>query len=240
MADAVNELETRMQAKRLPLSVCYRCPTTVVNAARTLVPQIEACDTASEGAIEQIPLARFRQVIQEGDLVLCRCVKPLVAECLGLIRAGHRAKVKGREIGDQLKGLVQKLASGPQQPISDFNIALEDYLITQTNRLAAINREAQQIQLLDTVDTIKVLAESCDVVSDILLKIDSIFTDRDEGGIQLMSVHKSKGLQNRNVFILEPSLMPHPRATKPEDVKVEMNLKYVAITRSQERLYWVQ
>lgn len=102
------------------------------------------------------------------------------------------------------------------------------------------------IALTDQVDTIRAIMESCDFVADIVAKISSIFTDKEEGGIVMMTIDKSKGLENPRVFILSPELLPHPRAKRPEDITVEMNLKYVAMTRvkftveSKGSLFWVQ
>lgn len=232
MANAVQELETRTKAVRFPLSVCYRCPRSVVGLAQAIVPQIEHCDWAPEGDVKTISVPEFRNTVAEGALVLCRCVKPLVTECLGLIRMGKKAKVKGREIGDQLKTLVNKVAV--TNDIGEFNIALNTYFTEQMTRLGRLEKGQQQIQLSDTVETIRVIAESCDTVSGIIAKIDLIFTDdKDTSGIILMTIHKSKGLENPNVFILAPELLPHPRAKKSEDRKVEMNLKYVAMTRTK-------
>jgi superfamily I DNA/RNA helicase len=49
------------------------------------------------------------------------------------------------------------------------------------------------------------------------------------------TVHRSKGLEAKVVYILRPDLMPHPKGNAQE----ERNLKYVAITRAKERLIWV-
>ena len=52
-----------------------------------------------------------------------------------------------------------------------------------------------------------------------------------------MTVHKAKGLEAENVYIIRPDLMPHPKAT---NVESEMNIKYVAITRAISKLTFVR
>lgn len=75
----------------------------------------------------------------------------------------------------------------------------------------------------------------------------SLASDQDSitnegGGVRLMTVHSSKGLEFRNVFIagLEQDLFPHThfgdKVTK-EEREEERRLMYVAITRAKERLY---
>jgi superfamily I DNA/RNA helicase len=79
-------------------------------------------------------------------------------------------------------------------------------------------------------------------VDEVIQKIESIFTDdKTTPGIMLSSVHKSKGLEARRVFILLPeeAPMPHPMSKTSWGREQEMNLKYVAITRAIEELVWV-
>ena len=140
MKDAVSELETRMSAPKLPLSVCYRCPKEVITLAQQIVPQIEACDWAPEGQVSTIVGDEFRTLVAEGDLVLCRCVKPLVTECLALIRLGKRAKVKGRDIGEQLKSVVMRLARNGTQTAGEFSLVLDTYFNTQMDRLSKLRK----------------------------------------------------------------------------------------------------
>lgn len=229
MPDAVVKLEQRMQAKRLPLSVCYRCPRKVIARAKKLVPQIEPCDWAPEGVDEPIKLADFRRSVKDGAMVLCRCVKPLVSECLALIRLGRQAKVKGRDLGVQIKALIDKIATDGEMPIRQFGEELGVYYSTQLERL---QKEDQIIALQDRVDTVRAIMESVSFVKELNPKIDSIFTDDPKArGIQLMTVHKAKGLEATHVYILAPELLPHPRAKTPEAIADENRLLYVAITR---------
>lgn len=61
-----------------------------------------------------------------------------------------------------------------------------------------------------------------------------------QDAVQLMTVHASKGLEFKAVFItgLEESLFPHENAMSAQDgLEEERRLLYVAITRARERLY---
>jgi len=61
-----------------------------------------------------------------------------------------------------------------------------------------------------------------------------VFDSNDEGEIMLSTVHKAKGLEAPNVFILATERMPHPKGGHEEN-----NICYVAITRAQENLFFV-
>lgn len=61
-----------------------------------------------------------------------------------------------------------------------------------------------------------------------------------EGGITLMTMHASKGLEFPIVFIIgmEEGLFPHSRAIfEPSELEEERRLCYVAITRAKEQLF---
>lgn len=62
----------------------------------------------------------------------------------------------------------------------------------------------------------------------------------DEGQVLLMSIHNSKGLEFRCVFVagVEEGLFPLPKACeKKEELEEERRLCYVAMTRAREELY---
>ena len=72
-------------------------------------------------------------------------------------------------------------------------------------------------------------------------EISALFGQKDNGNtISLSTVHRAKGLEADRVFILDPSSLPLKwRSMKPWQRDQEDNLKYVALTRSKEDLYFV-
>ncbi|KKK54829.1 hypothetical protein LCGC14_3080770, partial [marine sediment metagenome] len=83
------------------------------------------------------------------------------------------------------------------------------------------------------------LADGCDEVHEIEIRIKTIFSDHSEG-VVFSSIHKAKGLEAKRVYILEPGLMPHPMAKKSWEMTQEINIKYVAYTRSLDTLVFVK
>lgn len=71
---------------------------------------------------------------------------------------------------------------------------------------------------------------------DLLMPSDDI---DDEDKITLMTVHSSKGLENKVVFVVGccEGLMPHVRSNSKEGIQEERRLFYVAMTRAEELLY---
>jgi len=216
----------------LPLSVCYRCSKAVVNGAKKLVPDIEYHPAAKEGIYDRMSEERYRGCVVGGDVILCRCTAPLVQECLRLIREDNKATVKGRDIGEKLLELVD--AATGDEGLSVEHFATELHLIV-ADKIKRHPKNEQEWQ--DKQDTIECFFSTCQTVADIKRKIISIFEDKqDESGIRLMTVHKSKGLENRRIFLIRPDLLPHP---KSRDLEAENNLHYVAITRAKEDFWYV-
>lgn len=70
---------------------------------------------------------------------------------------------------------------------------------------------------------------------------DTLIHNNNSKGVRLMTVHASKGLEFKYVFItgLEQDLFPHinDRSKKKEDTEEERRLFYVAVTRAREKLF---
>jgi superfamily I DNA/RNA helicase len=58
-------------------------------------------------------------------------------------------------------------------------------------------------------------------------------------GYKLSSIHKAKGLEASNIFVLNPPIELAPAMMHPVAKEQEINLHFVALTRSSKNLYWV-
>ncbi len=237
--DAMENIVKALSATVLPLSITYRCPASVVRMAQQIVPQIQARENAPEGMIVETSLDVMGTKIAKGDMVVCRTNAPLVPVAFGLIRKGVKATIRGRDIGKNLSELANNIANGCGE-METFFYRLSDYSIREMTRLESRRASETQIQALeDKVDTLRAVAGECDEPMQVAFRIQEIFSD-DNGEVVLSSVHRAKGLESNNVWILRPDLMPFPRAKQDWEKQQEMNIKYVAITRSLDTLYLVQ
>ena len=240
--DAMAILKEKIVAHELPLSISYRCAKEVVRAAQQIVPHIEFADSAIEGKVDRIKALKLNLV--SNDYVLCRTTAPLVSYALREIRNGKKATVLGRDIGKQLISMVNAIGND-RLTIEEYYKHLQAYHEEQTRKLTA--QEASESRLLalnDRVETIKALMGACALTDKaqlvIAYKINLIFGDDPEkDSIIFSTVHKSKGLEADNVFIIAPHLLPHPSAKKEWQRHQEANLHYVAITRAKKQLTYV-
>ncbi len=71
------------------------------------------------------------------------------------------------------------------------------------------------------------------------LKTQAQLREGNSQGVALMTMHSSKGLEYRIVYILDANegVTPHQKAVLPADLEEERRMFYVAMTRSKERLH---
>lgn len=247
----------------LPLTVTRRCGKAIVAAASEFVKDFEAHETCSEGVVrsakypiqggytdqrgEHVPKRElawedvYCAEAQSGDMVLCRVNAPLVSQCFRFLKRGIKANIRGRDIAQGLISTIEKLHAAT---VPDLVGKVTDWLNSELDKENAkrIPSEGKLIMLSDRADCLLAFADSATSVQDVIDKINSVFSDDSNGsGILLSSVHKSKGLEAKRVFILMPrgASMPHSMARSEWQLEQEYNLKYVAITRAIDELVWV-
>jgi DNA helicase-2/ATP-dependent DNA helicase PcrA len=232
-------------ASVFPLSVTYRCPRSHVDLARLLAPEIEPGPGAGVGRVFWISDQVLEYWALEGDLMLCRANAPLVGACLRLIRAGKRAFVRGRDLGEQLEALARRaLPDGSIPPDG----RLERFAAAEEKRLRGLlagrpHLHAVLAERRDLLDSLRFLAH--DARSDgpggldtLLERISRIFEPSGKS-IVLSTVHRAKGQEAERVHILYPELMPAPYARTAQAVGGESCVQFVALTRARRDLIFV-
>lgn len=227
MADAVDRIVEATNAKILPLDITYRCPQSHIREmANLMVPGILAAPQNPEGTIRYIGDEAARSEWRQLDeaLIMCRTNAPLVKACLALIKTGKRANIAGRNIAE---GLIDMVESMDASDVDALIKKLEAYQDREVARLMERDQEDQAEQLMDKVSCILTFCDGQTEVTAVISKIDNLFTDKRGGTILFSSVHKAKGLEARDCFVIEPAQLNR------EDIHGQWrNLAYVACTRS--------
>lgn len=239
---AMERMKIALNAQEFPLSVCYRCPSSIIKLAQDIVPEITGTDTASEGSIVNIKENAFLETLtKENDhetLTICRTNAELVGHALKLIANGHKAIIKGRDIGQNLISLVNKMKAAD---IGNLELNLTEWKNKELDKLSKRFNPDSAIALVnDKYDALMLIIHDCDTVDCVILKLDKLFNDDSVNGYIFSSVHKAKGLEAKNVYILAPDKLPLQwRNQKSWEFEQEMNIKYVAVTRSLDKLVFV-
>jgi DNA helicase-2/ATP-dependent DNA helicase PcrA len=239
-SDALDLIAKAVNAKRLPLTVTYRCPKAVVKYAQNWVTHIEAHETAPEGIVRNLGDAKISDEAKPGDAILCRFNAPLIQQVYEFIAAGIPAKVEGREIGTGLKALARRWKV---KSFDAMQVNLENFVERETGKFRAKEEETKAVAVEDKVNCLFVIMDrakrkdvnSKNPVEAVCAEVDSIFSDKIEGGfITLASIHKSKGREWNRVFWMQTG--PSKWARQAWELEQEDNLCYVAATRAKSEL----
>lgn len=238
-----DNIKAEMDAIELPLSVCYRCPSSHLRLAQMIVPEIQPRPNAPEGEIVDLkPDEDLSKIVQGGDLILCRLTAPLISQCIKLIKERVSAKVRGRSIGEDLIALLEKIGR-----IEGFDYAnvvrhLQDYLEKQVDLLRQKEADESIVEsLMDRVECLQVCASNFPATSieELSKSIEGLFSD-DRPTVWLSTVHRAKGLEANRVFVLKPEKLPlRWKNQQGWQFEQEKNLCYVAVTRAKGTLYFL-
>lgn len=238
---SLDRMATELRAKRLKLTVSFRCAQAIVAEAKPLVPDLEAAPDAVVGVVRTTQEAQLMAGAKIGDFVLSRTNAPLARICLGLIRAGTPARIVGEEIGPDLVKLVRRMAKGKK--VGDEVASLISRLMTwrdrEVARANAAKREARAEYIHDQVETIVALTHGIAGVAALITLIERVFSDDKAPRVTCSTIHRAKGLEADRVWVLAETL----DKMRPKDAAQELeekNLRYVAITRAKRELAWVR
>lgn len=217
-----------LNAQVFTLSTTYRCPRSVVTLANKIVPGYNAHETAPDGSVSVVQTV---YTAKPGDFILSRLNAPLMGVCLGLIKRNIPARIEGRDIGHQLATIAKKLNA---RSVPEFISKLDSWYARQVKRFQGTKNAEQKLEnSQDIRETLEAVAEDAKSVSDIVNRLQTMFSDKDDVPMVVCSsVHKAKGLESERVFILAETL----RYGKTVE---ESNICYVAITRSKNSLFFV-
>ena len=237
-------IKTMFDAVELPLSVCYRCGKKIIESAKEYVADIEAFENNSDGEISSIKYDEFVKStpslnLNKKDGIICRNNSPLVALAFALIREGIGCRIEGKDIGQNLITLTRKWKV---KDLATFTLRLQKHFDRESEKAS----KAKLALLEDKFDTMMILIERCQTlgkhdVASLQKLISDMFSDNDDfktpNVVTLSSIHKSKGLEFDNCYILGMSqFQPSKYAVLDWMKEQEKNLSYVAITRAKQKL----
>lgn len=218
-----------------PLTINFRCSKAVIAETRLRHPHIDikAWDGALEGSVQEIDLKHFHELMKPGDCAIARFNKIIIPMAFRLLKAGKRATVQGNK--DFVKQITRIIKSIRAQDMRDFN----DKLQRQRERaLSKTNTELGQEIINDKFDCIEVFADNASTQQEMIQNVEDMFSGQ-ASDYKLSTAHRSKGLQFTNVFMLDHNNFTAKQAKTKEQLQQEENLQYVARTRAQDGLYYV-
>ncbi len=228
------------------LPITYRCAKSITKFANKIVKEMLPRENAPEG---EILYDVHIKDIKEGDMVLSRSKTPLLKLYTRLLRRGVNCYIKGQDIGANLIKLLDDIDTNELNPNLDKDgvfVRLYEKLFKERDKLITkrgldltdATLSIPVMTLYDSINSLTVLAEHCSSKQVLISKIKNIFRDESDG-VCLSTIHKAKGLEAENVYILCHSTMPSKLAHHDWEKIQERNLQYVAYTRPKLRLGFV-
>ena len=244
---AIEQLGNYYHSTIFPLSVCFRCPTSVIDLAKKYVPNLEAAPGAEMGDVRELERGRLYEDGRygEGDMVICRTRAPLIETYYQLLRHKVPCIISGVDIGEDLVALASYISQRFRFTFDRFGRFLTDHRDSKIKRMRDARLPEMEIESLrDRCAALMAIYEAamCNDDGPVEIKgfcnfIEKNFSDKKmEHGVTLTTIHKSKGLQADNVYLLRPDLCPHKRAVTEEELQAEYNCLYIQYTRAQKTL----
>lgn len=232
VSNGMANLRQRFSMTEFTLSYSFRCPRAVIRKAQSRVAHMRWPDWAPEGLVQFHPRDEpwLSTSIPDGAAIICRNNAPLFRTALNLIKLGRGVTLVGADIGPGLVKLLRKL--GPEGTPAEAVHGLIDKW--EADGLAKARNKAS---IVDRAECLRVFAEQGPTLAAAIAYAEVLFASA--GPIQLMSGHKSKGLEFDVVYHLDPWRIPGKFATTQEELDQEYNLLYVIETRTRRELHMV-
>jgi superfamily I DNA/RNA helicase len=256
----IPKLYAPIQEFSLPIN--YRCPSSHLKRVNSHfdIP-IQARPNAPVGQIYTIDKADIVKHVKIGDMIISRKNKWLTTVILDLAKNGIPVYMQDKEAVENIKNTLsrQKVDSLYQLKnklgtiIDKYNKSLHKIFEnseksdqTDTDRMIEVTSTNSKIDNISFI--LEILKHYCanpknkySSPKDFQNYIDTLLnTTSVKDCVRLCSVHKAKGLEAPNVFVLnEAKICKDPRNSWEQNEQ-EKNLSYISITRGMDNLYLVR
>lgn len=261
-AQAFNQIPKMFApVKTFDLPICYRCAKSHLSRVnREYGIPILPCDDAPMGFVKTIDKSKISEYAKAGDMVISRKNKWIAEVVLDLARNGTPIFIEDKEMVAAIKrqilsskctsvGTLKKFL---QKVISNYNKKLFEIVSKnaregghEEEHLEAVAEANSKIDntsfLLEILEGYLENHASSDSVSKFSNFIDKLLnTTPSPNCVRLCSIHKAKGLEATNVFVLNEAKINYDFRNSKEQNIQEKNLSYIATTRAKEGLYLVK
>lgn len=161
--------------------------------------------------------------------------------CLSLIREGINARIRGGNLGEQFRRILESFIDQPGFSYSFLDQAANIWATARAAEMEEAGKTALEIETVwDMAQTLVYLWKELNAptIFALILEIQELFNEARGADIWLSTIHRAKGLEADRVFIIRPELLPHPLAKGAAEHQQERNLKFVALTRAKKHLFF--
>lgn len=219
--DGMARLREKFDMRQLTLSISFRCPKAVVEHAQWRAPHMRAPEWAKEGEVRWLNTWSVES-LPASPAIICRNNAPIFRAAVRLLQAGRYPKVHGNDVVKTLTKLMKKLGEA-SLPREQFLAAIDKWEEKE------MQRSRVPTTTHDKAACMRIFADASETLGGAITYAQHIMNS--SGPVQLMTAHKSKGLEFDDVFILDEHLL--------KDEGQDPNVRYVAQTRSKSTLTYI-
>lgn len=262
---SVDTLKRLYQAKEMELPINYRCPYKHLEYVRRKfdIP-IQPRPDAPEGTLRRIDYENIGNYIKKGDCILARKNSDLCKVMLQLLKMGHSVYIRDESL---VKSIISKITTFKKILKEDLSKMSEviDALFEEQERKEQekIDKLVNEGKIESSED-MSLSNNTIDLLECIMIIYDNyklkykndvhklnsfdIFinyvetllqTKNVKNSIQCVSIHQAKGKEYDRVFILNEAKVYYELGRNADQIQQEINLSYIALTRSKDTIYLV-
>jgi superfamily I DNA/RNA helicase len=220
--ESMGLLGETFKMRKLILSISFRCPKTVVAEALWRAPHMKFPEWAKDGEVKKLTEWN-KDTVPQTAAIICRNNAPLFNMAIKLLKNGRYPQIIGNDIGKYLVKIMKKFGEKDLEKPEVF-IAIDKWVEEK------LKKSRSPAKVYDQAECLKIFAAQGETLGDAIAYAEHIFNS--QGPIQLLTGHKSKGLEFDTVFFLDEHLIDIEQGQ-------ERNLRYVIQTRAKQSLYYV-
>ena len=221
----------------LPLKMTLRCPPFICDMANSIRPDgvIKGPNTEDGEHLtidySSLPEKLKASCTPRSTLIVSRTNAAVVSCALLLHRNSIPCQIVDKDLADEVKNFFGAFHTRDIRKLTELVEAYEAKGVRSKNAMWAQ-------MCSDKATYAKELLSVCTSWNELTELIKETFEKHPEG-FKLSSIHKAKGLEATNIFVLNPPIELPAAMFHPVAKEQEANLHFVALTRSSKNLYWV-
>lgn len=245
----------RRKAQDFSLSMNFRCDKKILEEGKkyffeTDNLKLKPRPDAGEGEVlNDVHISLSHDYFHGGDLVMCRQTSPLVYLYKKMVQNNIKCFIEGKDDGRKLNEVIKDTKCGDD--FNDIKIAVKKRLVAlyddykekypQTDSVSSnITTLMDNILSLECFpDTIKTRKQAEDFIQGMFMDTIENSGNNKEDRVRLSTIHKMKGQEADNVYILCKSLIPSKLARSEWQQTEETHLQYVMCTRAKHKLAYI-
>jgi DNA helicase-2/ATP-dependent DNA helicase PcrA len=221
----------------LPLKVTLRCPPFICDMANAIRKNGIIPGPVTENGLHEtidynsLPEKLVQSCTPRNSLIISRTNAAVISCALLLHRSNIPCQIIDKDLADEVRYFFGSFHTRDINKLKDAVDAYEARGVKSKNLMWAQ-------MCSDKAEYARELLNSVSNWNQLIALIEETF-EKHLDGYKLSSIHKAKGLEAANIFILNPPIELPAAMAHPVAKEQEINLHFVALTRSSKNLYWV-